>query len=79
MLLATGTADHTVLPRNTTALATRIAARGGPVTAKLYPGVGHIGIVAAFAPLFRDRAPTLDDVARFVTDPANAAGRPAAP
>lgn len=77
LLLLHGTADETVLPRNTEALAARVAARGGPVAMKLYPGVGHIGIVAAFAPLFRDRAPTLDDVARFVTDPANAAGVPA--
>ena len=78
LLLLAGTADQTVLPRNTLALAARVAARGGPVTAKLYPGVGHIGIVAAFAPLLRGRAPTLDDVARFVTDPANTAPPPRA-
>lgn len=78
LLLLHGTADETVLPRNSTALAARIAARGGPVAVKLYSGVGHIGILAAFAPLFRDRAPTLDDVTRFVTDPANAVALSAA-
>lgn len=74
LLLLHGAADETVLPRNTEALAAQVAAHGGPVAVKLYSGVGHIDILAAFAPLFRDRAPTLDDVARFVTDPANAAG-----
>jgi acetyl esterase/lipase len=61
-------ADTTVKPRNTTALAARIRAEGGPVEVRTYPGVGHIGIVIAFAPLFRGDAPTLDDVMRFVTD-----------
>ncbi len=73
LLLLQGAADDTVEPRNTTALAARIEAHGGPVAVRIYPGVGHIGIAAAFAPLFRDRAPTLDDVARFVADPANEA------
>ena len=79
LLLLHGDADETVLPRNSAALAARIAAQGGRVALKLYPGVGHLGIVAAFAPLFRDRASTLDDVARFVTDPANAAPGQATP
>ena len=77
LLLLQGAADETVAPRNTIALAARIQAHGGPVAVRIYPGVGHIGTAAAFAPLFRDRAPTLDDVAKFVTDPANRA--PAGP
>jgi acetyl esterase/lipase len=68
LLLLQGLADTTVKPRNTTALAARIRAEGGPVEVRTYPGVGHIGIVIAFAPLFRGDAPTLDDVMRFVTD-----------
>ncbi len=78
ILLLHGDSDATVQTRNSVALAARIAAQGGPAALKLYPGVGHIGIVAAFAPWFRDWAPTLDDVTRFVTDPANAAPAPAA-
>ncbi len=66
MLLLAGEADTTVRPRNTTALAARIAASGGPVESRLYPGIGHIGIVTAFAPLFSGRAPVADDVWRFI-------------
>jgi acetyl esterase/lipase len=66
MFLAAGTEDTTVLPRNTTRLAARIRAAGGPVTEKLYPGVGHIGLVIAIAPLFRGKAPVLDDVLAFI-------------
>jgi acetyl esterase/lipase len=78
MLLLQGLADTTVEPRNTTALDARIRAAGGPVRMRLYPGIGHVGAIAAFAPLFRtgpldNGAPTLDDVTRFVTDPTLAA------
>jgi acetyl esterase/lipase len=66
MLLLAGAADTTVAPRNTTALAARIRALGGPVEDKIYPGVGHIGLVLAFAPLFSGKAPVLDDVWGFI-------------
>ncbi len=66
LFLAAGTEDTTVMPRNTTDLAARIRDRGGPVTARLYPGIGHIGLITAFAPLFQARAPVLDDVAAFI-------------
>lgn len=65
MFLAAGTDDKTVMPRNTIELAARLRARGGRVTERLYPGVGHIGLITAFAPLFQDRAPVLDDVSQF--------------
>jgi acetyl esterase/lipase len=67
MLLLAGSADTTVEPRNTTALADRIRAAGGPVTEKIYPDTGHIGIITGFAPWFRDRSPVLDDTASFIT------------
>lgn len=73
LLLLQGSADETVEPRNTQALAARIQAAGGPVAERFYPGVGHIGAIAAMAPLFRGRAPVLDDVMQFVHDPANIA------
>jgi acetyl esterase/lipase len=66
MLLLAGTEDTTVDPANTARLAARIRALGGPVQSKFYPGIGHIGIVTAFAPLFARRAPVLDDVWVFV-------------
>lgn len=66
MFLAAGTEDTIVMPRNTTELTARIRATGGSVTSKLYPGVGHIGLITAFAPLFQGRAPVLEDVSAFV-------------
>jgi acetyl esterase/lipase len=68
MLLAAGTDDTTVAPRNTERLAARIRERGGPVATKFYPGIGHIGLITAFAPLFQRRAPVLDDVCAFVQE-----------
>lgn len=67
MLLLAGDADTTVNPRNTLSLSEKIRAAGGRVEARIFPGVGHIGIVTAFAPLFRSRAPVLDDVWAFIT------------
>ncbi len=66
LLLLTGDSDEIVRPRNSAALAARVRAKGGPVETRVYPGVGHVGIVLAFAPLLRGRAPVLDDVAGFV-------------
>ena len=68
LLLLAGDADTTVDPRNTLSLARKVAAAGGPVQSHIYPGIGHIGIITAFAPLFSDRAPVLDDVWRFITE-----------
>ena len=66
MLLAAGTADTVVNPQNTVSLADRISQRGGQVERVSYQGVGHIGIIIAFAPLFRGKAPVLNDVWRFI-------------
>ncbi len=65
MLLLTGDKDTTVLPRNTTALATAIKAAGGKASVKIYSGVDHTGIVMALSNPFRNRAPVVDDVLRF--------------
>ena len=66
MLLIAGLDDTTVDPRNTVALATRIHEAAGPVQYRLYNGIGHIGLVTAFAPVFQRRAPVLNDVAGFI-------------
>ena len=66
MLLLAGVDDETVLPRNTTALAATIRARGGPVVSKVYPGVGHVGMVLALTPGFQNRAPVLADIEAFI-------------
>ena len=66
LLLLAGTADMQVKPRNTTALAARLRQAGRQVEERLYPGVGHIGLVIALAPLFQGKAPVLADVDAFV-------------
>ncbi len=66
LLLLAGTDDTIVDPRNTERLARRVRSLGGPVESRIYPALGHIGIVTAFAPLFAGRAPVLDDVWAFV-------------
>jgi len=65
IFLGTGTADTTVLPRNTDALAARLGAAGVPVTVRKYEDVGHAGTVLALAPLLRWSTPVLDDVTAF--------------
>lgn len=65
LLLLHGSADRTCYPRNSLALASRIRAAGGKVELRMYPGVGHIGIVLGFVPGLRGLSPALGDVAGF--------------
>ncbi|GGE13355.1 carboxylesterase [Polymorphobacter glacialis] len=62
VLLLSGSDDTTVRPRNATALA---AALGRPGAVKLYPGIGHIGIILAVSKPFRGKAPVLADATGF--------------
>ena len=62
ILLIHGTADTTVYPRNSTNLAAAWRAAGAAVELKLYPDVGHVDVVAAFAGVLSGRAPTRADV-----------------
>jgi acetyl esterase/lipase len=66
MLLLAGSDDETVRPRNSRALAAKTRQAGGEATLKIYPGLGHIGLVTAIAPVFQWRAPVLNDVERFI-------------
>ncbi len=66
VLLLAGSADRVVRPSNTIRLAQRIRARGGCVESRLYPGVGHVEIIGAFAGALRFLAPSLRDSARFI-------------
>lgn len=65
-LLLQGMADNTVYPRNAEHLAAAWRAAGAPMELKLYPGVAHIAIIAAFSDLLRAQAPTLADVTAFI-------------
>jgi acetyl esterase/lipase len=64
-LLLAGSKDGLVRPDNSTRLAALLAKAGVRAEAKLYPGVGHVGIMTAFARPLRGKAPVLDDVAAF--------------
>lgn len=66
MLLATGDADRTVNPRNSRALAERLAAAGRPVELKVYPGKGHVDVVKSLSRPFRGDTPSLPDSAAFL-------------
>lgn len=69
-LLLHGEADGTVGAFHSVRLAERLRVAGGAPELRLYPGLGHIGMVAAFAAPLRalalERAPVLEDVAGFV-------------
>lgn len=65
-LLLHGDADETVFLRNSQRLGAAWQAAGNEIEVKVYPGVGHISIVAAFADLLRNRAPTLADTVSFL-------------
>lgn len=64
-LLLHGEADTRVKPRNSRELAGRLRAAGSDVRLRLYPGLGHVGILTALALPFRRQAPVLADVADF--------------
>jgi hypothetical protein len=64
--VASGSADTTVYPRNTVKLAERLRGLGTPVVERIYPDVGHAGILLALSQPFRGQAPVLEDVVAFV-------------
>jgi acetyl esterase/lipase len=64
-LLLHGLADTRVKPRNSRGLAASLLAAGADVRLKLYPRIGHVGILTALAVPFRRQAPVLADLARF--------------
>ncbi|MCU6454090.1 alpha/beta hydrolase [Sphingomonas sp. A2-49] len=67
-LLLVGADDVTVRPRNSEALRARLRSGGVAVELRSYPKTGHVGLLLAIARPFRNRAPVLRDVARFVQD-----------
>ena len=65
MLLLTGSADTTVKPRNSKALAAAQTRARAQAQAMLYEGLGHSDIVMALARPFRDKAPVVEDMDAF--------------
>lgn len=66
MWLATGDADDIVRPRNSQNLVAAIERAGGAATLRVYPGLGHTGIVMALAAPFDGKAPVLDEAGDFL-------------
>lgn len=64
--LATGGDDSTVRPKNSRNLAAAVNAAGGQAALRIYPGMGHRGIIIALANPFRGRAPVLADASDFL-------------
>ena len=64
--LGHGTADVVVHAEDTTILCQRMRAVGGRCEFKLYPGLNHADLISTFSPLFRKKAPVLDDAAAFL-------------
>jgi acetyl esterase/lipase len=65
--IAYGVTDDRVRPANSKALAARLRGQGVAVEERGYSGIGHVGILTAFARPLRRQAPVLDDVAAFAT------------
>jgi acetyl esterase/lipase len=70
MLLATGSRDRTVSPRNTERLAEALRRAGVPVVERRYRGLGHRLIVGALARPLNRVAPVLRDCLTFIAAPA---------
>jgi acetyl esterase/lipase len=68
-LLIHGLRDDTVWPKNTRNLATALHARGVPVALKWYATATHADTVGAMSRTVRGRAPTLADIAAFISAP----------
>ena len=64
--LATGDEDEVVRPRNSQNLAAAIEKAGGSATLRIYPGMGHTGIVMALAAPVRGKGPVLDEATDFL-------------
>ncbi len=66
MLLVTGAADRTVPSRNTASFAARLRHVGAPVETRVYPRLGHTGLLLALLPYLRWYAPVLPDILAFI-------------
>ncbi len=76
-LLLHGGADTTAYPRNSQVLAERLRSAGVAADLKIYPKVGHVGILTAISRWFRGRAPVLEDVTAFAHRVTASAAPPA--
>jgi acetyl esterase/lipase len=66
VLLLAAESDRTVDPGNSARLAARLRAAGSDVREIVYPNVGHLSIIGAFAPVLGFVAPVRSDVDAFI-------------
>jgi dipeptidyl aminopeptidase/acylaminoacyl peptidase len=66
MLLLQGEDDREVTPSNALSLRRAMDSQHEDVTLKLYPGVGHEGVLLALSRPMRSDAATLPDVLAFI-------------
>ncbi|WP_226372647.1 alpha/beta hydrolase [Allosphingosinicella flava] len=71
-LLMAAQKDDLVFASNSVAMAMALSQAGVAVETRVYPGVGHVGIMAAMSTLFRGRAPVVADLADFAHKAAGA-------
>ena len=66
MLLVAGSSESKEVLESHSRLAAHLRDHASEVDEITYPNVGHMGIMLALAPGFRDRAPLREDLVRFV-------------
>lgn len=66
MLLLQGKDDHTVDPRNARSLADKLQSTGETVQLRMYPDVGHVGLLLSLSRPFDYKAPSLAAIRSFV-------------
>ncbi|OOG43556.1 alpha/beta hydrolase [Rhodanobacter sp. C05] len=65
-LLLQGESDHIVDPRNARSLAKLLRDKGEPVTLRMYPHIGHTGLLLSLSPPLQGIAPALHDTLQFI-------------
>ena len=76
VFLATGASGTVVRPRNTEALASALRQSGVTVETRVYPDLGHAGVLLALSRPLRGRAPVLEEMTAFLK--AQSQGGPSA-
>ena len=67
ILFLAGAHDNKEVLESHRLLTAHLREKGSEVEERTYPKVGHMGIMVALAPGFRNRAPLRNDIVRFVT------------
>ena len=75
-LLIAGGKDEFVFGSNSVDMAMRLSKVGVLVETRVYPELGHVGVMTALSTLFRSRAPVLSDIAAFAGRVTQAEARP---